>query len=62
MGAALAQQWTYSTTLALVCAFFALQAEYPYVVQIKLRKNLEPRYLLRGGIYGAIALSLAIFL
>ena len=61
-GAALAQQWTYNTTLALVCAFFALQAEHPYIVQIKLRKNLKPRYLVWGGIYGAIALFLAIYL
>ena len=61
-GAALAQQWTYSTTLALICAFFALQAEYPYIVQIKLRKNPKPRYLLWGGIYGAISLALAIWL
>lgn len=61
-GSALAQQWTYSTTLALICAFFALQAEHPYVVQIKLRKNWQPRCLLWGGIYGAIALSLALFL
>ena len=61
-GAALAQQWTYSTTLALVCAFFALQAEYPYIVQVKLRKNPKPRYLLWGGIYGSISLVLAIWL
>ncbi|MEM8721987.1 MAG: YwiC-like family protein [Cyanobacteria bacterium P01_G01_bin.39] len=61
-GAALAQQWTYTTTLALICAFFALQAEYPYIVQIKLRKNLKPRYLVWGGIYGLIALFLAVFL
>ena len=61
-GAALAQQWTYTTTLALICAFFALQVEHPYIVQIKLRKNLKPRYLVWGGIYGAIALSLAVFL
>ena len=61
-GAALAQQWTYTTTLALVCAFFALQAEHPYIVQIKLRKNLKPRYLIWGGIYSSISLSLAIFL
>lgn len=61
-GAALAQQWTYLTTLALVCAFFALQAEYPYIVQIKLRKNLKPRYLLWSGIYGSISLALAIWL
>lgn len=61
-GAALAQQWTYSTTLALTCAFFALQAEYPYIVQIKLRKNPKPRYLIWGGIYGSISLALAIWL
>ncbi|MEL6495493.1 MAG: YwiC-like family protein [Cyanobacteria bacterium J06623_7] len=61
-GAALALQWTYVTTLALICAFFALQAEHPYIVQIKLRKNLKPRYVLWGSIYGVIALSLAIYL
>ena len=61
-GSALAQQWTYSTTLALICAFFALQAEHPYVVQIKLRKNWKPRYVFWGGVYGTIALFLAIFL
>ena len=61
-GAALAQQWTYMTTLALTCAFFALQAEHPYIVQIKLRKNLKPRYIVWGGIYGSIALFLAILL
>ena len=61
-GAALAQQWTYTTTLALICAFFALQAEHPYIVQIKLRKNLKPRYLVWGGIYGAIASILAVYL
>ena len=61
-GAALAQQWTYTTTLALICAFFALQAEYPYIVQIKLRKNPKPRYLVWGGIYGSISLFLAVFL
>ncbi len=61
-GAALAQQWTSSTTLALICAFFALQAEHPYVVQIKLRKTRKPRYLFWGGVYGTIALSLAVFL
>ncbi|MEO0926957.1 MAG: YwiC-like family protein [Cyanobacteria bacterium J06643_13] len=61
-GAALAQQWTYITTWALICAFFALQAEHPYIVQLKLRKNLKPRYVVWGGVYGAISLSLAVFL
>lgn len=61
-GAALAQQWTWTTTWALICAFFAQQVEHPYIVQIKLRKNLKPRYLIWGGIYGLISLSLAIYL
>lgn len=61
-GAALAQQWTHTTTTALICAFFALQAEHPYIAQIKLRKNLKLRYLIWGGIYGCISLSLAVFL
>lgn len=61
-GAALAQQWTFTTTIALACAFFALQAEHPYIVQVKLRKNFKPRYCLWCTIYGSIALSLAIFL
>ncbi|MEM8829557.1 MAG: YwiC-like family protein [Cyanobacteria bacterium P01_G01_bin.19] len=61
-GASLAQQWNSSTNLALVCAFFTLQLEHPYVVQLKQRKNIKPRFMLWGGIYGAIALSLAILL
>jgi len=61
-GAALAQQWTPTTTLALICAFFALQVEHPYIVQLKLRKNLKPRYLIWGTQYGLIALSIAIWL
>lgn len=61
-GAALAQQWNQWTNLALICAFFTLQLEHPYVVQLKQRRNWKPRFLLWGGIYGAIALSLAIFL
>ncbi|MGD1918275.1 MAG: YwiC-like family protein [Pleurocapsa sp.] len=61
-GAALAQQWTYTTTIALICAFFALQAEHPYIVQIKLRKSLKPRYMLWAVVYSAIALFLAVWL
>ena len=41
-GATLAQEWTNSTTLALSCAFFALQAEHPLVVQIKQRSSWKP--------------------
>ena len=61
-GAALAQQWNSSTSLAAICAFFTLQLEHPYVVQLKLRKNWKPRFAIWGGIYGAIALSLAFLL
>lgn len=61
-GAALAQQWHTATNLALICSFFALQWEHPYVVQIKLRKSWKPRYVVWGSIYGGIALSIAIFL
>ena len=61
-GAALAQQWNSSTNLALICAFFTLQLEHPYVVQLKLRKNWKPRFAIWGAIYGAIALSLAFLL
>lgn len=61
-GAALAQQWSQWTNLALICAFFTLQLEHPYIVQLKQRKNWKPRYLIWGGIYGAIALVLAILL
>ena len=61
-GAALAQQWTYTTTIALICAFFTLQIEHPYVMQIKLRKNFKPRFILWGSIYAVIALSLAFVL
>ncbi|NEN90396.1 MAG: YwiC-like family protein [Okeania sp. SIO3H1] len=58
-GAALAQEWTNSTTLALICAFFALQAEHPLVVQIKQRRSWKPRFLIWGGLYGGIAMAIA---
>ena len=61
-GAALAQTWTYTTTLALICAFFALQAEHPLVVQIKQRRSWKPRFLLWGGVYGSIAAAIAFWL
>jgi len=61
-GSALSVSWTYTTTIALICTFFALQAEYPIVVQIKQRKTLKPRFLIWGFIYGSIALSLGIWL
>jgi hypothetical protein len=59
-GSALAQHWTSSTTLALICAFFALQAEYPLILQIKQRRSWKPRFVLWTGLYGTIALAIAI--
>jgi hypothetical protein len=61
-GAALAQQWTSATNLALACTFFALQLEHPYVVQLKLRKSWKPRFLIWGGVYGVLTLTLAVLL
>ncbi|PSB02226.1 YwiC-like family protein [Merismopedia glauca] len=61
-GAAAAQQWTWMTTLALICAFCSFQAEHPLVLQIKQRKTWKPRFLLWGGVYGSIALAIALAL
>jgi hypothetical protein len=61
-GAALAQAWTFSTTLALVCAFFGFQAEHPIVVQLKQRRSLKPRSLVWGGVYSAVSLAIAFWL
>ncbi len=61
-GSALAQAWNYCTTLAFVCAFFALQAEHPLVVQIKQRSTWKPRFLIWSGIYGVIAIVIATWL
>ena len=61
-GAALAQTWNYCTNLALICAFFALQAEHPLIVQIKQRSTLKPRFAIWAGIYAAIATLLGCWL
>ncbi|WP_228059966.1 YwiC-like family protein [Plectonema radiosum] len=61
-GAALAQAWNYCTNVALICAFFALQTEHPLIVQLKQRSTWKPRYLIWAGIYGIIAVSLAVWL
>lgn len=61
-GASLAQTWTWETTLACLVAYFGLQAEHPLVLQIKQRRSWKPRYLLWGGVYGSIAISIAIYL
>jgi hypothetical protein len=62
IGAAAAQQWTWMTTLALICAFLGFQAEHPLVLQIKQRRSWKPRFLVWGGLYGTIALLIAGFL
>lgn len=62
IGAAAAQQWTWSTTLAFICAFAGFQAEHPLTLQIKQRRSWKPRYLLWAGLYGGIALGIAVYL
>ena len=61
-GAALAQAWTLATTLAFICGFCGFQAEYPLGVQLKQRRSIKPRFLVWGGLYGTIALSIAAWL
>ncbi|HEY9671996.1 MAG TPA: YwiC-like family protein [Waterburya sp.] len=61
-GAALAQAWTLSTTLALVCAFCGFQAEHPIVLQIKQRRSFKPRFLVWGGLYSAVSVAIAVWL
>ncbi|GAB4182766.1 MAG: hypothetical protein Fur006_18940 [Coleofasciculaceae cyanobacterium] len=61
-GAALAQDWTLSTTLALICAFFGFQAEHPIVLQLKQRRSFKPRFLVWGGLYSAVSVAIALWL
>jgi hypothetical protein len=61
-GAALAQTWTVSTTLALVCAFFGFQAEHPIVLQLKQRRSLKPRFWIWGSLYSVVSLAIAFWL
>ncbi|MEM9217850.1 MAG: YwiC-like family protein [Cyanobacteria bacterium P01_F01_bin.150] len=62
IGAAAAQQWTWTTTLTLICAYCAFQAEHPLALQIRKRRSWKPRFLawftIYGGVSGAIALWL----
>ena len=55
ISAAVAQNWTLATTLALVCAFCSFQAEHPLALQIKQRRSLKPRFLIWGGVYAVIS-------
>jgi len=61
-GAAAAQQWTWTTTLALICAYCGFQAEHPFSQQIKQRRSWKPRLLVWLGIYGGIASAIALWL
>jgi hypothetical protein len=61
-GTALAQGWTLTTLLALVCAFCGFQAEHPIVLQIKQRRSLKPRFLVWGGLYSVVSLAIAFWL
>ena len=61
-GASLAQTWTWETTLACLGAFFGLQAEHPFVIQIKQRSSWKLRYLFWAGLYGGIAIAIATWL
>ncbi|MEL6604927.1 MAG: YwiC-like family protein [Cyanobacteria bacterium J06614_10] len=61
-GASLAQAWTSDTSLACLAAFLALQAEHPLIVQIKQRRRWRPRYLFWAGLYGVLALAIALWL
>ncbi|MEM9246237.1 MAG: YwiC-like family protein, partial [Cyanobacteria bacterium P01_F01_bin.153] len=58
-GAAAAQSWSIATTLVLICALAAFQAEYPFSLQLQNRRSWKPRYLMWGGVYGAIAIGIA---
>jgi hypothetical protein len=62
IGTVAANQWTLATTLALICALAAFQAEHPLVLQIRQRRSWKPRFLVWGGMYAGISLSLAIYL
>lgn len=61
-GAAVAHQWHWPTTLACISAFCGFQAEHPLILQIKQRSSLKPRFLVWGGVYGGLALVIALYL
>lgn len=61
-GTAAAQQWSWATTLALICAYCGFQAEHPFSLQIKQRRSWKARLLVWLGIYGGIAVAIALWL
>ncbi|MBE9113955.1 YwiC-like family protein [Nodosilinea sp. LEGE 07298] len=61
-GVVAAQRWTWATSLALLCALCAFQAEHPLVLQVKQRSSWKPRFLLWAGLYGGVAGAIALWL
>jgi hypothetical protein len=61
-GVAAARQWTWATTLGLICGFCGFQAEHPLVWQIKQRKSWQPGLLLWASLYGGVAVAIALWL
>jgi hypothetical protein len=61
-GAAADRDWTWNTTLALLCAFSGFQAEHPWMLQIKQRRSFKPRFWVWGGLYSLIAGGIALYL
>ncbi|MEM9809068.1 MAG: YwiC-like family protein, partial [Cyanobacteria bacterium P01_D01_bin.56] len=61
-GASLAQTWTWETTLACLAAFLGLQAEHPFIVQLKRRRKWKPRYALWASVYGGSAMAIGAYL
>ena len=61
-GAAATRQWSWGTTLALICEYCGFQAEHPLVWQIKQCKTWKLRLLLWASLYGVRAFAIAIWL
>ncbi len=61
-GAASAQQCTWATTLAFICALAGFQAEHPLTLQIKQHRGWKPRFLVWGSLYFGIALGIVVYL
>jgi hypothetical protein len=61
-GVIAAQRWTWATSLALLCALCAFQAEHPLVLQVKQRSSWKPRFLLWAGLYSGVAGAIALWL
>ena len=61
-GASLAQAWTWETGLAALAALLGLQAEHPFTVQVKQRRQWRPRYVVWALVYGLSAIAIMAWL